>query len=1776
MSRINADTAVKLSELVDELDIENGLILDTNYQNKKIVTNFKNFLNDKSNLISVLQIQSFCLSTNDYQSLNSLYTNLKTLIEFSNKLPDIHSLIKPLIIELLSLSNIKYLIKSLNNETPTISIPALCLLNQIVLFNNGTFVELLIENFDFSVKSISDLLFPTKSMVKLSKTGKSSITIRHHMIEFWINLCSLASPLTRNDLLIHTNFKKINHNLFKFMVEFDNNETISKIIDFINSKILNESNFRKMTKCKILNDFVLSKLLEIYKRDDENIKNKIHDLMLTIATDEDKGILFHDYRNWFDNVPINCIPSSSNFNTAGVPIVIGDKNNKFTINNKLIYNVLTLFNPWSDSHHLKLLIEILDKVPELSRPYTNYLYFINGSHLPKLSSFYIGQTLLFTKLIQLPIPEEFINMIKKMIELNDDNENITLKIPHLSCKTLIENIVPLSLNKSSLIKGLSSDIQLIKHLTTQVIISVIQKFDKVNKLLKFNENSKFLSLRNEIEDYLIKNILPDSSVFIGIINDYFKEDNLKVNNNKLLLLNYLKIVELYNDVLNINIPLQLGSFNKIVNIDIENNNNISNDNELSNIDLLLFNSYISIISKSSEKWWNISKTSKNSMFTIISKLPYNLQYFDKDNNNKKIVNTSLILNCCEILSNFLDSTLIFNDFKLKNSNILNSQSLAIILSLLDIFNNYNENSNKTDIINAISKILDESISRCIRTPYKYIDMIKSIDNNVGLSPFYVAVCEQSKFIENKELEKIVIEWIRKLSIYLYLLGESTDDMTLIFKDFYTKDLNIDLITLNKDINNEILKSDVYFSELIFMPNDKLKSKINHMIPKTDYEIVAIVKKIELIVYSGAKFDKYEELLFDLISLYNNYLNQKYSNYTFGEISIDNMSLLDEKYWIKIFVTKDDNDENIILKKIFVMNLLNEIFKEFKNNFIFNSFKSSLRDETVKLMALENVDAKVALTISKFLWILTDEQVYEFINGNHYKKYNDTLFKIAKARDIQFQSCDVIKYLDNGYQKNGKVDLQFDELCTKTKFNNEEIKKLLDHIKSFEVSKSGIYFKILNNVISNKEFNEIILADLNSKIDEIVEDAEGFKLLQKLSVDSLPLQDKLFNFSIKQIENMICDNKINNSILSYLKSIALFNSKKLSNSIEEMIYKLINIEEVKNNSELIFSNEITNLIFKLSSDTVKIWLNRAILYITKMFAEFQDLPLQFFDFLKCLEAVVPDSIWKYVSKNMINSQLEVILNKSLWIQNTDILKYVTWVVKTGSKNVIEYVKLINILINNESNLLNANNFDTEKMEIKYYTSIILSLFYQLNLKETCKNFENNLRIIRFYKGTINAFDSVLKDLMIKIESETDESWVQFVSNWDLINEEGNNDLIINTPGVSNSLTVILNRPTIERTIRLFEPTVESIKFPELQNKVTTHNEDISKIRKFYKYKDMEMGELNHVVIYDIEFLLLLIVNNEELFKIEEDRVKVNIQGLIDSNLLQLVICGLAHDSKDIYGISKRIISAVLLTIEEDIKKIELKKNNGKKSVDSENQNSDDNIGTFKERTLFKVYLGSLLYTIEIKRQEGSDKTPKLFIMMLSYLVPILSNPGHFLYEKVYRYILNGSKYRDYEIPLYKSMMNNFIKDEHTGSSSHDHNEEDDYYRQLQWMLNTLGKCIKSSEDLKILRRNDVIEQLLNLSNSPFLNVGMEDNIINIFEQIIRVENGADLLIRSFALMSFIDTKNNIIDRLRKGRVWSKYEKLAVKSVVGSECNGKDQRSRDWSCGDSEQIIKRICL
>lgn len=761
------------------------------------------------------------------------------------------------------------------------------------------------------------------------------------------------------------------------------------------------------------------------------------------------------------------------------------------------------------------------------------------------------------------------------------------------------------------------------------------------------------------------------------------------------------------------------------------------------------------------------------------------------------------------------------------------------------------------------------------------------------------------------------------------------------------------------------------------------------------------------------------------------------------------------------------------------------------------------------------------------YIVSDNSLNKFVSSEkfwgHFFK-SDNVLVIHLLNEL-FQNLDVFKNLE----QNEFQTFVFEKL------KNNEIMKLdftwlLTNHQLIELTNSNnsdpnIYQELINRKIDIKpnfqlilkpEF-ESILKSYQIPLSLIENDLKTFKNL----LPNVSPQSDLLNLKTKDEDLLIFISSFYKPFfdkhLEIVPSVLKLQDPEFSIKIFNHSFDKFNINDlskvvqnfVKGDLKKLFTPEFVELIGNFQIENIPFindWLYKTILYITKKFAESTELSSKFDSFL-----IKTDQInFSKLPILIINSQLEVILNSKDWINNEIYLNHAYLLINSKS---IQYEKLLQIFINNEHNsLFQLPTNETREVRIK--SALIIERLFNLNpLKNSTESLLDN--ILNFYLGSIRKDDLVLKNLMKTIETNINKSWIHKVSNWDFANSLNESDL------------------ELVGFERLFIRDKSSFILAISKNFIinTVNNINISDALISYNYID---------TIYDAEFLLLLIINNDELISEinnEEENVtqiKIDLKKLIESSLLQFIIANLSNSNKDIVNITKVLLNGMLKSIE---------------------------LQEFKDKNIFQVYLCNILNTLKSEKFEHYNS-----LIWYSYasLVPILSNPGHFLYEKVFRYILSNPTIS--EIPLFKSISNPFADEEEL--SSHDL-----YYRQINWLITDLIHGTKQLDDLNIIRLKKIIEWLMNINNSLYAPFKTKQLILNYIYNLQKLNNGSDLLITRFAILSNFEIirqslqKDNLIDEQLKLNI----DQILLRFGITFQSN---KRIKDWTANDLPNVIKRV--
>lgn len=533
---------------------------------------------------------------------------------------------------------------------------------------------------------------------------------------------------------------------------------------------------------------------------------------------------------------------------------------------------------------------------------------------------------------------------------------------------------------------------------------------------------------------------------------------------------------------------------------------------------------------------------------------------------------------------------------------------------------------------------------------------------------------------------------------------------------------------------------------------------------------------------------------------------------------------------------------------------------------------------------------------------------------------------------------------------------------------------------------------------------------------------------------------------------------------------------------------------------------------VSGSEVDTWFQKAVLYVTRKLAESPTLSPAFIAFLQALRRLIADkpNHMKNTQMNVVDAQLEVVLSHKLWVQNPEVLAYANAVVLSRK---LSFAKLLLMFITNEKNVL--HQLPRDNGDVRFQLALMIYLLYKSAPNQTSP--ELIKLVLAMYMGSTRAEDLLLKQVLVGLESKHLQSWVDFVTGWD-ITEEINQDevdlvgeekfIIVD----KSSLIVALNKKFIYNTIN---NVMEVPAVPE--------SKAFGDYMKFYK---QFTPQSHQDTVYDPELLMLIIISNEELFKELETGGVFDVAKLVNSNFLQFVVAALANTQ--VRDVAKVVLARLLKSLNENT--------------------------SYKERNVMRIYVSSVLHTTRV-----ADHTTPVAWYLFGALSPILGNPGHFLYEHASRYVLATPTLKPGELPLFSSLT--LGADREVG--------DDNYYREVTWVITQMANGVKTYADLRLLRHRDVFETVLNLCNSPYKPDVLHMRVLQLLHAVDAIANGPHMLVTNHGAFAGLETLKRTISG-----DFAEQQRLNVDQVALRLGMASLKRVREWMDSDVKAAVKRI--
>lgn len=1037
------------------------------------------------------------------------------------------------------------------------------------------------------------------------------------------------------------------------------------------------------------------------------------------------------------------------------------------------------------------------------------------------------------------------------------------------------------------------------------------------------------------------------------------------------------------------------------------------DGVCDSFELVLLDNYLSIQSNNDLKWWNKSAKG-NSFFTSLLRLSSMV---------------SLKSKLFQILEKLTKTSLIFHDKK-----FVESPLLMLVESTSEF--------KGTDLVEEFWNCLDETISRAIKTPYKYLD--KSHLEYDDVSIFVVALFEQLQFIPQVKDNKSIMAWLNSFMTNLVIAGEPVATIEKVAADNgFELNVNISNIEAKQNI---ITKFD--FAEGVLVFNRLVASKTKGT------PIFNLASKLgKFLVATGLS----DPLLYNFVSNPDKW--QFFSSLSSEAIS--------------------END-------IIGVSLLSEILQQLQEP-LADSSLNSLIFEFCKL-ALPKKNQSV---LSKMLWILSAEQLKELAFSVY---FNELLIVNVYKRIIDLRL---------------EITPDFSKLMQIT---TKEMNGILRHFKP--------PIEQINLVLDNSHFHFLIDNPSSEVIEYLLHsDKIDDDVLYRVAPYSAEITEK---YKERVIELAL-------GLLSWSQSMKIFSSNTNYFESDNVLNLVLNHAQDKQKLTMTaeFAQFATNVYSKRSfPENLKVWFHKAMIYITKKFAEAAELSENFDAFLLAMEDFISSVAhpWKIIPPSVINTQFEVLLRHQVWSTKEKYLSYANKVIFKAEPKDISSDKLLQIFVNNEANILTRLPVSDEAAS-RFQSALLIQTLFKLNVSKSATMTLLN-QLLLFYLGSTRAEDLLIKQVLKGIEKKTTQSWVNQVSNWDFLEEITQKDLdLIGEERLfikdHSNLVVALNKNFVENTVNNMRP-VPAV--PES----STYDDFL----KFSQYCSVSSYQ---ETVYDAEFLILVVINNDELVhEDDEGKMVFNLAKLADSGLLGFVVTALSNPL--VRDVCRIILYGIL------------------KYIDGLESN-------FKDKNILKVYVSSILHTMRV----GDHQTPLVWYMIGS-MASIITNPSHFLYDRVFRYILSTPLFKEYEIPLLNTIMFSVKND--------DALEEDNYYKQAMWLVEQFTHGAKTTSDLKALRYKAVVELILNLCNSNYVTSTMKSKVLNLLYAIQGIEKeGLDMLVTKFGGLSSLEAFKETLDTTTFGGIQLALNADQVAFRFGVLATVQ-KRVREWTSDDVQYAVKRI--
>ncbi|KAK9367040.1 ribosome 60S biogenesis N-terminal-domain-containing protein [Lipomyces kononenkoae] len=1516
--------------------------------------------------------------------------------------------------------HLKLIYRALYTQRPSSVIPPLQLLHRFATFQQGAVADDTYFAFDFSLAVLPKLLIPPKHSSQEGtgdgvKKGKSAQrSIRYYMAELLLAFLKYCSSKARADCITQ---RQLIEPLLK-NVSHDDPEQLVALLHTLYNQAMDIS-LPKPAKTSFFSEWVLGRILHIIKiieslpTGHELSPNVTFNLITDICTRTSCGVRFED-RGWYS------------------PGMLDDTEKRKSY--KVYNRVLLAFSRMLDLNNKKqeeLLIAIFGACPEIVAAYTSST---NLRIVPKPTAGFLRWFNQYSKIIALPIPQTLID------------SNQVLEFPP-AVNIVVENILPSPITRQMLETGLQSSSQIVRHFLLSLQVQAMMKLQKVVTLY---DNKGWISGKSALLEEIYRR-LPE-------LTNVASMKPFGSYNSTLLISKWLRLyVTVFADIsATAKIDISARMMDIVLHL-VPSNQSGENSFDLNNVPALVLEMrnllFVQGIVPVPAKFWNKPDHREYSLLTYLILFA------------TVVRDRSIFSEIAKVLVKITSPTYLFqHDFPISPIHIL-IESLKVIML----------NSSQRDS-RTIWYLINEAIARCLRSPFKYIDQAKQFSgedyHGRSFSPFLTALIEQWAYLaqSNNDEQKAtatVLHAIKKIVVDFCLSGEDfhtsqahllhlvTNDGDLKYKDDIAMYCSLpDVVTAATSLVYGLLPPDrntlVFDAQRFVFPN------AGSDVVTPDQPLDAQLTDIGFLEL----YRLYRAAEYGVIHAKNLLPVSTVAGLLAGRLSCDvqeaAMKYIRRKdYWQHLlWMPEDESFVKLEFTKsffIFVNTVMNK-------NTTSKEELGFVYDYITTMLPMARKSSKIVGSFIPGLALLDRQTLLGILSEN--MKYSNrkiaaricgeaisALLTVSPSTVGDFQDVDDLLQLAVVSEDEKLVFETRTLLRSKRQITFKSDIQYLGQV--FDSSNKDLYDLVCDVMVASKEAFTYVI---NNHCDSIIAmKTDSLLLFAKAIADCLfdnndkspfyKRRDGIENIPVPAAKTLIeCIKRVGASRVE--QDSDFFIKVVLVLSTEEdcaLFYEHITCHSNKPNSAhriaythaMYHCNAVTS---NIKEDAAR-YMKSVVARITRYLSESESLSPQQLAIIVSATNFFSEFPHAFAFGKYVNPPIQAAIAR--WANKEEVMNFAFSLMFTASKpGDLEYVKFLQMIAESGQKYL-SDSPTTEPSSLSITRACMVHYLYFLNPQSHVDAFVAT-RLMMLYSGTCGPADRLLLSVFHTMDTLMNLSASVKIASYRFTYDV--NMQMTFCDQVAQGLEFVLSGKTFGNSIKHMSN--ENFQYS------SAHAKSVS---AYMDHCNTAKCATNPYAVYDPLFMLPVIMD-------------IASRGLVDAKLLTENHCiGYVINC---LGKGGSVCEMARRTLIQLIKLFENSR--------------------YKERDMICLLLYNLHYLVEEfeKSQAASsaDKAtpmhiPPIIATVYANLIPVLANPGHFLYESAIRYLTEApvpkllESTKQLDIPLYRVLLPS--------------GDVDGYSRATNWMLNVLVMALKSKEDAIIYERKYVFEIAQTIETNAFV-------------------------------------------------------------------------------------------